>query len=383
MRYATDVATAQLSKAGEELCGDNVEVLRTGDATTVIMSDGLGSGVKASILSTMTTRIAYGLLRRNVPLETVFETIAGTLPVCQVRGLAYSTLTILKVYNDGTSHLIEYDNPPAMIFRDRRPLDIPRDDEILGGKKVKTARFQLQPEDIVLVVSDGVIHAGVGGLFKLGLGASGLIRYFPDTSTVSDVKQLAGRIVDLADACYLSNPGDDSTAVVVRLRRHRTVSVLTGPPRDRELDGEVVRRFLSQPASKRVVCGGTTGNIVARELGKEIVTSIKYEDPSVPPTATIEGIDLVTEGILTLNKTWERVNQLLQGQALPDTRDGATLLAQTLWEADTVVFFLGTGVNPAHKNLDQLVHLSYRQDVVKKLAALLRESGKKVDVHLF
>jgi hypothetical protein len=385
MTIKLDVATSYLPKRGEEVCGDTSEVIRGNDATTIIFSDGLGSGIKASILSILTTKIASGLLQRRVEIEEVFETIADTLPICKVRNLAYSTLSILQIFNDGTSHLIEYDNPPLIFLRNGEEVPLERRERFIAGKPIQESSFQVEVGDLLILMSDGVTNAGVGGgLFKLGIGYDGLIDNIVTRSLyIKDSKDIADEIVELIDLCYLFKPGDDSTVVVMKVRSPKSVVVLTGPPGDPALDSSVVSKFLSFEGAAKVVCGGATGNMVAREVGRPIKTYAKYEDPSVPPTATIEGIDMVTEGILTLNKCIEKIENIKVGERIGSSRDGATLLAKTLLGADKVTFLIGEAINIAHEEFMQSLQLKPRTEAVGRLADLLTEMGKEIELQRF
>lgn len=385
MTLKVDVGVASISKHAEEVCGDTTEVVRHQNATTVILSDGLGSGIKASILSILTTKIVAGLLQRNIDLEQVFATIADTLPTCKVRNLAYSTLSILKVKENGEAHLIEYDNPSLIMIRNREMVLLNRKKRRIAGRDVQEAYFQVKPGDLLLLISDGVINAGVGGLFKLGLGRYGLIdNILTRALDEKDSRVVASKIVGLADACYLSRPGDDSTCIALKVRKPRSIAVLTGPPCDRQMDAGVVRRFLGlEEINKRIVCGGATGNLVARETGRKIETSMVYEDTGVPPTAKIEGIDLVTEGILTLNKCIEKLKIIHSGGELEDNRDGATLLAGEFLKADKIRFLVGTAVNTAHEELMQSLQLKPRSEAVAELEKLLSAIGKEITIEKY
>ncbi|ACL68968.1 SpoIIE family protein phosphatase [Halothermothrix orenii] len=381
MGMKVDVGVASLSKHGEEVCGDSYQVIRSRDATTVILSDGLGSGIKASILSLLSTKIASRLLERNINVEQVFATIADTLPICQTREIAYSTLSILKITDSGYAHLIEYDNPSLILIRNGQRVKLDKEQKIIAGKKVSEVHFKLKLGDLLLVVSDGVINAGVGGLFHLGLGRERLVEHVTKYGLYKkDSLHVARDIIELTEACYICKPGDDSTCIALKLREPRSVVVLTGPPTDPDLDGKVVKEFLKRNNSEKVVCGGATGNMVARELGEDIETSLTYDDPSVPPLASIKGIDLVTEGILTLNKCLEKILQLKKGQSIDEKKDGASLLARTLFKADQIHFLVGTAVNPAHQELMQSLQLKPRPVIVNKLIKELAELGKEIKI---
>ena len=333
MKLAAEVGIAKLCKYQEELCGDATCIVKTPGETTVVLSDGLGSGVKANILATLTTHIASGLLKRKVSIEHVMSTIADTLPICKTREIAYSTLAILQISNDGQAKLFEYDNPETILFRNDEPLKLERQESLINGQRVKQTAFQAQEGDVILMVSDGVIHAGIGGLYDLGLGQDGLLEHFTDPcSSGENCEQLADRVINLATACYLSRPGDDCTAVAIKIRP-----------------------------------------------GRELSSSTDYVDPRVPPVGNIEGIDLTTEGILTLNLCYQLLREAAEGEELPRRNDGATLLAKQLWNAEEVKFLVGRAQNAAHANLEQLVHLAPRAYVVDRIAKVLSRRNIEVE----
>ena len=379
-----DVGIAGIAKYREEVTGDTPEVIRSKDALTVILSDGLGSGIKASILSILTVKIAAGLLRRNIGLEQVFATIADTLPTCKVRNLAYATLTILKIMDNGAAHLIEYDNPGLILLNQGQLKPIERRQRNIAGKTVHEAFFEVGVGDLLLLNSDGVINAGVGGMFKLGLGPAGLVDNLRQRALLTaEAEEIAAKIAELAECCYLCQPCDDSTAIVVRARRQRNAVVFTGPPQSQEQDPRIVDRLLEFKDGQKIICGGASGNLVARLTGKSIKTDLHYEDPSVPPIATIEGIDLVTEGVLTLNKCLEKLLEYQAGKAVPGGADGATLLSKALLKADQIAFLVGTAFNPAHEEIMRSLQLKTRTEAVKQIEAILAGMGKEISLELF
>lgn len=374
-----EIAVAQLSKAGEELCGDKVEIARTEAAATVVISDGLGSGVKANILATLTTKIASSLLRRNIPLDEVVNTITQTLPVCRERKIAYSTLQIIRVLPDGTATVAEFDSPAAFLLRGGKVLPFPTAEKTVGGKAIREGRLLLGEDDVIVAVSDGVIHAGIGGLLKLGWDWPGIAAELASGCPPgADAEAVAGHILDCCNAYYLDRPGDDSTVVAVKLRRPRRLTLLTGPPANPDMDKAVVSRLM-RAVGKRAVAGGTTANIVSRVTGQPVVVELDYQDPEVPPTASIAGLDLVTEGVLTLTAAAARLVEpaRLRGSK---RRDGATLLARLLLEADHIDIIAGTAVNPAHQNPNFPPQINIKAQVLTHLRTRLEALGKNVAV---
>lgn len=372
-----EIGVAQLSKDGEELCGDKIEITRMEDSTIIVLSDGLGSGVKANILATLTTKIASSMLRRGIPLEDVVDTITETLPVCRQRKIAYSTFQIVHLTRDGLATVVEFDCPRAFIIRGGHVVPFPTHEKVIGGKITNIGQLFLQENDIMVLVSDGVIHAGIGGLLKLGWNWDGIAKYLeseykPDWNADVVVK----RVLDCCEGYYLSRPGDDSSAVAIRLRRPRNLILFTGPPADPTHDESVVNRFLSHSGVK-IISGGTTANIVSRLIQQPLHVDISYYDPEIPPIGRIKGIDLVTEGVLTLNAAVERITSFQRMNNM-SYQDGATLLARQLMYADKITVLAGTAVNPAHQNPNFPLDINLKAQVLGKLRTALEEKGKQV-----
>lgn len=388
MSYFIDVAYNSLNKHEEELCGDKVEIVRTKDSVIIVMSDGLGSGVKANILSTLTCKIAATMLKEGASIFETVDTIIQTLPVCSVRKLAYSTFTIMKIHENGQVYVAEYDNPPIFLMhKGKDKPDIQNNATQVNDHIVKESSFQLGEGDALTAVSDGVVHAGVGGILNLGWQWKNVEEYLERQAQIE--KCAANISKSLLDAChnlYAGKPGDDATVVTVKLRRSEEVDLFAGPPLNPEDDSRVIEK-LRQARGKKVVCGGTAAKIVARELDEEIVTNMNFIDPDVPPTAQIKGIDLVTEGVLTLRKTVDKLKSYITSSTSQDTRfcfdagDGASQLAKLLLEDCTHLnLWVGKAVNPAHQNPDFPMDLGIKLNVIIELADLMDRLGKKVQL---
>ncbi|MDF2839841.1 MAG: SpoIIE family protein phosphatase [Clostridia bacterium] len=379
-----DVGFDSINKHGEELCGDKVEIIKDEDGIIIVLADGLGSGVKANILATLTSKIAGTMLRQGASIHETVDTILNTLPVCSVRKLAYSTFTILKIYQDGRIYTVEYDNPPLIFVQNNVLTNIVRRQVEVNGRVLKESNFQLHEGDVLTIISDGVVHAGVGAILNLGWQWDNVADYIEQLAKVEKcAKNISKSLIDACQNLYDYHPGDDATVVTVKLRQPEMIDLFTGPPKDMEEDKNVVERLM-KGNSKKVVCGGTAANIVARELGYAMDVSMDFVDPEIPPIAYIKDIDLVTEGVLTLSKTIEKLQAFIFNQSLYTVSnfnglDGASQLAKLLVEDCTHLnLWVGTAVNPAHQNPGFPSDLSIKGKVVEELAMLLKQLGKEV-----
>jgi hypothetical protein len=381
MKFFYEWGTKQLQKHGEELCGDNVAIARHADSVTLALSDGLGSGVKANILSILTTRIVMHMMENELPLGEVVQTLSETLPVCQVRKLAYSTFAIGQFFSEGHARVVEFDTPSVIVLRQRKSVPVPYEERQIEGKTIRESELELQIGDWVVFVSDGVLNAGIGGLYPLGWGWKQVVRFLeehchPDLSAEQLADKLAQAVWDL----YCSKPGDDVSVVVIKVRHKLMATVLTGPPADENADAAVVTRFKRRPGFL-AVCGGTTAKIVARCLGgKSLDVDLTTMRPDVPPVAKLEGIDLTTEGILTLSKTNDLLNSGADKETVKFGTDGASALLRLCLDVDDIHFIVGRGVNPAHQNPDLPGQLGMKLAVVRDIADALRKRGKEVTI---
>lgn len=383
MSLLLETGLAQLNKHGEELCGDAVETAGTDGSHVVVLADGLGSGVKANILSGLTSRMAATMLVGGCTIDEVIETMAQTLPVCEVRGLAYSTFSIVQVLADGRVYMAEYDNPPAYVISGREEMQVERSPREVAGRTIRESFFTMKDGDWVVLISDGVLHAGIGGVWNLGWGHERIAEYTKGLVRASATAQeVADGLCGVCSRLYNGSPGDDVTVVVLHQRLRRSLTLMVGPPADTRQDGEVVSRLLKASGLKGV-CGGTTGNIVARHLGTPVTVDLSSMDPSVPPVGGLPGVDLVTEGMLTLTNTLEKLKARPKEAQLKWRRDGVSLLTRTLLDIDDVNFLVGRAINPAHQSPDMPVSLALKQRVVEEMARVLGDMGKKVKVEYF
>lgn len=384
-----DIGWKSLNHVGEQLCGDHIEIIETGDDTTVcVLADGLGSGVKASILSTLTSKIIATMISQGIALEECVKTIAATLPICKVREVAYSTFTIIRIIRNEEAEILCYDNPDVIMYRGGIIFEYPFQELNIEGKLIHKARIKLQEGDTFIAMSDGCIHAGVGMSLNFGWERKDIAEFM---ETLTDVgftaKTLSTVLTNECLKLYGGNPGDDTTAMTVRIRPRQQINLMIGPPSDRNDCDKMVSLFLSK-GGKRIVCGGTTSTIVSNYLNKPIIPNINYFDPEIPPTATIEGIDLVTEGVITINRVNEYAKDYLSDndsyKKWNYKQDGAALISRMLFEEATDInFYVGRAINPAHQNPNLPINFNIKMQLVNELSESLKKMGKNIKVNYF
>lgn len=384
-----DIGWKSINHAGEQLCGDHVDIVEQGENSTVIvLADGLGSGVKASILSTLTSKIISTMMAADLPLEECVSTIAATLPICSERGVAYSTFTIIHLIENHTAELIQYDNPQVIVLRDCQNWDYPKSELSIGGKKIYKSVIKLQENDIFVAMSDGCPHAGIGLAYNFGWKRENIIDFMETFAHVGyTAKTLSTMLVDECNKQYGYEPGDDATACVIHIRKRAPMNILFGPPRNRDDCNRMMSLFFSKEG-KHIVCGGTTSSIAAQYLGKPVKASLTFDHSDVPPIAEVEGIDLVTEGVITINKVIEYARDALEKNELYEQwstkRDGASLICRLLFEEATDInFYVGRAVNPAHQNPELPINFNIKMNLVEELTACLKKMGKRIKVSYF
>lgn len=386
-----DAYWRSLNKYGEELCGDRVQIRRGEKCFVMVLADGLGSGVKANILSTLTSTIISEMIVSGMALADAVETITATLPVCQERGIAYSTFSIVQIFSNGNTYIAEFDGPDVVIMRDDQIYRIAREKMVMNGRQIYVSSMHAEPGDRFVVFSDGVLHAGVGMALNFGWGQKEVEEYLQEQVRRNDTASETTRLL-LANVNYLygGKPGDDSTAVCLRVIPLTETIVMVGPPSHPEDDEKVVHRLLSA-TGKKACCGGTTSQIVARVTGRALTTDgLMSMKPDVPPKGFIEGIDLVTEGVLTLQKVARYLEKAAgdvsfrEELMLSRDTDGATMLAKMLLSASGITFMVGLSDNPAHDAIAYSpISLNAKIALIKEMAENLKKVGKIVHIEMY
>ena len=275
-------------------------------------------------------------MSEGLSITDCVETIAKTLPICSVRGVAYSTFTIMHLVENREMELIQYDNPLTILIRDGENYLYPMTEMNIDGKKIYHSMIKLQEGDVFVTMSDGCPHAGIGLAYNFGWKRDEIIQYMKTVEYAA--KTMATILLEEVDRLYDHHPGDDATACVVKIRKREPMNILFGPPRDRDDANRMMALFFAKEG-KHIVCGGTTSSIAAQYLGKKVEVDIDFTPSDMPPIAKIEGVDLVTEGVITMN--------------------------------------------PAHQNPDLPINFNIKMNIVEDLSACLKKMGKRIKVSYF
>ncbi len=384
-----DISFKSLNKHDELLCGDQVVVEQSGDNNAIIvLADGMGSGVKANILATLTAKILSTMMSNGISINECVSTVAATLPVCKVRRVAYSTFTAIRLTDNSEAEIIQFDNPDVIILKNGRNIDYPKTTTVIDEKTIYISKIHLEENDAIAIISDGVIHTGFNGIIDQAWNrdvVAGYLEciYSPQTSS----KNIATILIDECAVRYGGKIMDDTTACIIKIRKRRQVNLMIGPPADRKDDERMMSLFFSQEG-KFIICGGTTAAIAARFLSQEIRTSLEYIDRDIPPICEIDGVDLVTEGVLTVNRVMEYAQDYLKENRLyhiwREKNDAASRVARLLFEEATdISFFVGEAVNPAHQDPTMSITFKNKMRLIMELSECLEKMNKKVKISFF
>lgn len=383
--FFIEVNCQQKNHDGERICGDVFlsERVVGEDRTIVVLSDGMGHGVKANVLATLTAKMALSFTKEHKEIHKIAEIIMNTLPVCSVRQMSYSTFTIVDIEHNGETRILEYDNPECVIMRGHERFEpgwqcVILQSEINAGKELRYCSFTPQKEDRIVLWGDGITQSGMGSDdFPFGWGLENaqdfvarLVRNEPNISA----RKLSAKLVNMASFNDGYHPKDDVSAATIYFREPRKLLICSGPPFDQENDSKLARMF-NEFDGKKVISGATTGDIISRELGLKIEDSFDFIDPDLPPISYMEGADLITEGILTLSKVTEILSRFTE-TSVPG-KGPADQIVTLILESDEIHFIVGTGINVAHQDPSLPVELEIRRTVVKRMAQILQDKFLK------
>ncbi len=379
-----DVNCQQINHEGERICGDVFlsKKIEQENRIICVLSDGMGHGVKANMLATLTATMAINFTKEHKKPEKIAEIIMKTLPVCSVRQISYSTFTIVDIEIGGEVSILEYDNPQCLIIRDKKVFNPGWQclllDEGRNRKELLYCSFTPQKEDRIIFWSDGIAQAGLGSnQFPFGWGVEPAGDFVLDKirkNPIISARKLSVLTVNKAFQNDNYHAKDDTSCASIYFREPRKLLLCTGPPIKKTIDKELAERVKNFPG-KIVVAGGTTADIIARELDIKIEDTLVFDDPDLPPESQMKGIDLVTEGILTLSKVANILKNYTSDQDLGD--GPADKMVKLFIRSDEIHILIGTKINIAHQDPTLPVELEIRRTVAKRIARLLDQKFLK------
>ncbi len=384
-RFFIEVNCQQKYHDGERICGDVFLSQRVigEDRTIVVLSDGMGHGVKANVLATLTATMALNFTKEHKEINKIAEIIMNTLPVCSVRQMSYSTFTIVDIEHNGTTQILEYDNPECFVMKGTEKFDpgwqcVILQSETNAGKELRYCSFVPQKEDRIIIWSDGIPQSGMGSDdFPFGWTIEGVqqfvLKLVKNEHNIS-ARKLATKVVNRAYVNDGYHPKDDTSCATIYFREPRKLLICTGPPYDKENDKKLAQMY-REFEGKKIISGATTGDIISRELNVTIENSFEFIDPDLPPISHMDGADLVTEGILTLSKVVEILRNFNETSTLGN--GPADLIVKMLLESDEIHFLVGTGINIAHQDPNLPVELEIRRTVAKRMQHVLQDKFLK------
>lgn len=373
-----------LNKKKEKICGDYYTIITDpdSDSTVMVLSDGLGSGVKANILATLTAEMLSIMIARKVNIRTAVKAVADTLPVCSVRNLAYATFTVM-VAEENEICLLQYDNPDVILLRNGKNVEYCRDILMFGEKEIHQSCFQFREGDMLIFMSDGVTNAGMGKTTYAGWGREEVVEFCEQHYRDGmSAQEMSSAIADAGLALNLDETDDDLTVLTVAAMKKNIVNIMVGPPADREDDRSYFETFF-QKEGMHVVCGGTTAKLVADYLQTEVAGLPDSGTEEVPAMSEIKGIDLVTEGLLTLEKLVDYCDDFQEDRTyfnqIIKKKDGAAELFRVLFaEATEINFFFGNALNDNYTSLH--IDREKKKKMALELIDHLKAEGKKVKI---
>jgi len=379
-RKYIEVVIAQSAKRTGKVCGDYVIVDRTQEATTTIVADGIGTGIKARVAAVMCASRLLELIRLGFSLREACNKLVDTMHEARTSDIPFSAFSVCRILNNGHATIISYEIPPPILINNRLAAYLPKQHFIsMGLEMVGEVSCVLELGDGIVLMSDGVSQAGLGAQYRMGWGAQGASDFINSClAKGNDVKEIPGHILvkvkDISGTTY----GDDVTCVVLFCREAKTLNVFTGPPGNKAHDARVVKEFMSAKGLK-VVCGSTTAELVARINGVQISMNEISDAYHKPPSYEIPDIDFATEGAITLNQVY---NILEESADKLDKDSSVSKLHMLFHSSDTINFTVGTAANPGHKNIIfRQMGVFPREVIVQLLADKLKKIGKIVNVN--
>lgn len=371
-----EIETASSGKDPGAPCGDVTAWERDESACVAVVCDGQGSGVKANLAATLCVSRLLEYLRRGGSLREGFLHVVKTMHAARGTELPYAVFSVARVLPDGAATVLSYESPPPVLVGRHHATRLHQSSLSAGDEIITESHCHLDSGEGLLLVSDGVTQAGMGKGLTWGWETEGLCRFITDRlSSGAGPSGLCAKVHARARELWRDARGDDVTALLLHCRPGLCVNLITGPPADRAADFSVARRFL-QADGQKVICGATTARLIATHLKKPLRVEDNPKSILAPPLMSVEGIDLVTEGLVTLNQAF---NILDEDPRRYDPDSGVSALCNMLRKADRINFTVGGALNPANQDIGfRQMGLMRREKIVEQLGLKLRRMGKLV-----
>lgn len=376
----TEIFDACSSKIAGDQSGDTFAVLREVDALTVILCDGLGSGIKANISATFTMNRVLGMLKTGVSMREAFYYEVTSLNKQWGKGHPFAVFSLARILNNGDVSVLSYDSPAPVLASSLSAVVMKHRIFTIGKAVIYESNGTLTEGEGLLLMSDGITQAGLGNGLVNGWEAHGVAKYITSQMMFHALKHadIPNLVHRKAREFWGKAHGDDCTAVLALCRRGITVNVMTGPPANKQHDKRFVESF-NQMQGIQVVCGGSTSTMVARELKRSLEITENTINTLSPPSYKIDHITLVTEGVITLNQVYN-----LLGEDTDDLIDESAVyeLNALLTNADRIHLWTGSATNPGGGHIQfQQQGILPRKKIVPLIADKLRSMGKLVVVY--
>ncbi len=371
-----EIEAVQNSKHPDKPCGDVVHWERRNENTYIIVSDGLGHGIKANIAATMCVARLKELMATDFSLRRAFTSLVKTMNHAAKNGLPYAVFTVARIMKDGGTTVLTYDMPAPIFMTPSYSNVLPQRTYTVENAVIGESNCFMKPREALVIVSDGITQAGLGRGLRMGWESAGLNRYINERlNERMHYMELPASINQKAHELCKGHYDDDTTSLVAWGRDGTTVNILSGPPSNKMLDHDCIHKFIELDGTK-IVCGASTAKIVAQVTGKSIELEGDLHDELTPPISKIDGIDLVTEGAITLNQVY---NIWDEDRVLMDDNNSAVKLLDAIQFADKIRFMVGTSQNPATKDIKfKQQGLLTRMKIIPLIANKCKADGKQV-----
>lgn len=383
-RFFIEVDCLQRSAKGNFVSGDVYLQKRYNNRIVMVLSDGGGNGIKANVTASVIASMAIGYTLNEESVTRTARSIVETFARHgQSGGIESATFTMLDIHEDGTTKIVEFRNPPVIRMKGAGVVPCERQEHTfrVGGSREFTlyiTEFKADAQDRIILFSNGVVSSGAGTRrMPNGWTRNGLVGFLTEAvSAQSDIsaRELCRRTIAKSESNDLFVIKNDLSCLSVYFRQPRRIVVSTGPPFDAKKDAKLAE-FLAEYKGTKVICGGTTAQIVAREWNQEPEAFLEKDPSGLPPTFGMKGIDLITEGVLTLGKVKTLLDSLTSTEVTGKGTDAR--LVRMLLEHDVIDFVIGTRINPMHQDPTLPVELELRRNVIKEIARQLESKFMK------